>query len=323
MTFTGGLPSVLESAITSRANCHVSDLQVDGSLNNGTDLYVLGPASSTNSAIALFAGASGGVIKDSVLVVDNNGDIDKSGVEYIHERGGIDNFACGSLASRDITTGTGNTAVGQNSMLLNLDSSDNTAVGNNSLSAMTTGTGNVAVGHGALSFIASGTNNVCLGANAGIDLTLNDTNNICINNRGIVGNTQVIRIGTAQTKNFTAGIRGITTDEADAIAVLVDSTGQLGTVSSSIRYKKNINPMKNSLDLLCKLNPVSFMYKKHQNASRLHYGLIAEEVDEILPDLVVRNKNRQIETVQYEKLYAFLISAIQELSSEIALLKNK
>jgi hypothetical protein len=118
-----------------------------------------------------------------------------------------------------------------------------------------------------------------------------------------------MRIGGSflQTRAFIAGIRGVATGNNDAVNVVIDSDGQLGTVSSSRRFKKEIKPMDTASDAILALKPVTFHYNS-DNTNRAEFGLIAEEVAEINPDLVVRDKNGEIYTVRYEAVNAMLLN---------------
>ena len=113
--------------------------------------------------------------------------------------------------------------------------------------------------------------------------------------------------GNSQTRAFIAGIRGVATGNADAIAVLIDSDGQLGTLSSSRRFKKEIKPMDKASEAILGLKPVTFHYKSDGTATP-QFGLIAEEVAEANPDLVVRDQNGDIYTVRYEAVNAMLLN---------------
>src|SRR4029079_7081621 len=110
-----------------------------------------------------------------------------------------------------------------------------------------------------------------------------------------------------QTATFIAGVRGATTVNANAIPVVVDSAGQLGTVSSSRRFKDEIKPMDNSSEAILGLKPVTFHYKSDNNGTP-QFGLIAEEVAKVNPDLVVRDDNGEIYTVRYEAVNAMLLN---------------
>ena len=127
------------------------------------------------------------------------------------------------------------------------------------------------------------------------------------------------KVGT-QTKTFIAGVRGITTGVADAVLVAIDSNGQLGTISSSRRYKKDIQDMRGASAGLLELRPVTFRYTQAftDGATPTQYGLIAEEVAEIYPDVVVYNDAGQAETVQYRKVNAMLLNEVQRQHRQIA-----
>ncbi len=237
---------------------------------------------------------------------------------------GENNTAVGALALWSNTTGTLNTAIGDNALFSNTVGFENTAVGgwalfnNNtgnanvaigSLAAYSnfTGGGNTAVGRGALFGNQSGIYNIALGFAAG-DRTTGD-NNIVIGDIGVEGESNTIRIGGGgftgpQTAAFIAGISG-TAVVGDA--VVVDGNGQLGTVASSARFKKNIKPMDKTSEAILGLKPVSFQYRSDSKATP-QFGLIAEEVAKVNPDLVVRNRNDEIYSVRYDAVNAMLLN---------------
>jgi hypothetical protein len=108
----------------------------------------------------------------------------------------------------------------------------------------------------------------------------------------------------------------VTTGNADAVAVMIDSNGQLGTASSSRRVKRDIENMGDTTDTILALHPVRFRYQAHGPDSPLQYGLIAEEVADIDSDLVARNRDGEIETVYYDKVNAMLLNHVQKLTRE-------
>ena len=213
---------------------------------------------------------------------------------------------------------------------------DNVAYGEGALfnGSLTLGGGNVGIGYFAGFNITTGSSNLFLGTESGRNLTTGTNNiilsddgsgqrytssesyNILIANLGIAGETGSIRIGSAgnQSKCFIAGIRGVTTANNNAIPVLVDSLGQLGTVSSSIRHKDNVEDMGQYSSLLMRLRPVTFNYNNHLPTD-ISVGLIAEEVDKIMPSLVVY-KDSQPETVKYHDLVPMLLNELQKLRKE-------
>jgi len=124
----------------------------------------------------------------------------------------------------------------------------------------------------------------------------------------VAGESNTTRIGTVkQARSFISGIRGVTTANANAVPVVVDSAGQLGTVSSSGRFKTDIQPMDKTSETILGLKPVTFHYKSDTEATP-QFGLIAEEVAKINPDLVVRDDNGEIYTVRYEAVNAMLLN---------------
>ena len=221
-----------------------------------------------------------------------------------NNQGGYDNIAIGVQAGFGNTIGLGNTVVGNGALWANSTGSGNTAIGNFALSAYQTGNGNVAVGPHALQNNSSGSENIALGDSAGASIT--GYNNIDIGNSGQPGENDTIRIGASQTKTYIAGIYNVTTGAA-SIPVLIDAAGQVGTMSSSRRFKKEIKQMDETSDAILALKPVTFHYKSDATNTP-QFGLIAEDVAEVNPDLVVRDKNGDIYTVRYEAVNAMLLN---------------
>ena len=135
-----------------------------------------------------------------------------------------------------------------------------------------------------------------MGDFAGGNLTTGDVN-IDILNPGVAGETNTIRIGLTQTRTFIAGIFGT---NVSGSTVVVNSDGQLGVAASSRRFKREIKPMDVASEAILALRPVTFHYKSDHAGIRAQFGLIAEEVAEVNPDLVVRDKNGEIYTVRYD-----------------------
>ena len=176
----------------------------------------------------------------------------------------------------------------------------------------------------------TGAHNSALGASAGANITGNW--NIDIENEGGSGESNTIRIGepakpvgpntmVEQLRTFIAGIRGVTTGNANAVPVVIDSDGQPGTVSSSRRFKDEIKPMNKASETILALKPVTFHYKSDSTGTP-QFGLIAEEVAKVNPNLVVRDADGQIYTVRYEAVNAMLLNeflkehrTVQELKS--------
>jgi hypothetical protein len=227
---------------------------------------------------------------------------------------GNSNAAFGGQVMAGNSTGSNNSAFGYWAMADAFTGTDNTAVGYESLLGNVRGSFNTALGDSALNHNLNGSYNVGVGASAGANIS-SGSNNVDISNAGTTNDSGVIRIGTAgtQTSTYIAGISGIQTGLAGA-AVVIDANGQLGTISSSRRYKQDIEPMGDASERLFKLRPVKFHYKQPDaNGNKpLQYGLIAEEVAEVFPELVVYNKDGRPETVAYQLLAGLLLNELQK-----------
>src|SRR6266481_3118358 len=206
------------------------------------------------------------------------------------------NTATGAAALLFNTTGTENTANGTAALELNETGSQNTASGAFALFSNTTGNFNTAIGHNTLANNTTGSNNVVLGNGSGGGITtVNGV--ICIGSAG----------ANVASSCFIAQIRGKTTHNANAIPVVIDSADQLGTLSSSRRFKKEITPMDKASEAILALKPVTFHYKSDETNTPC-FGLIAEEVAQVNPDLVVRDDKGEIYTVRYDAVNAMLLN---------------
>jgi hypothetical protein len=229
---------------------------------------------------------------------------------------GTYNTAMGWDSMEFTTTGVGNAAFGYGSLTSNTTGGNNTAVGGWALLSNQTGSFNTGVGGQAGQSMTAGSGNTLLGFNAGASLTTGDYNiEIGYGVQGTSSDAGVIRIGNSnQTSAYLAGVYGVTTGTTGA-EVFIDAAGQLGTKSSSIRYKEEVQNMGDTSDKLFNLRPVTFRYKQAlaDGSKPVEYGLIAEEVAQIYPDMVSRNAKGQIETVQYSKLTPMLLNEVQKL----------
>jgi uncharacterized coiled-coil protein SlyX len=202
---------------------------------------------------------------------------------------GTENTAVGTTALLENTTGSSNTAVGRSALGANTASNDNTAVGHQALLQSTgtnnSGGGNTAIGRAAGASIISGGGNVCIGAFVSAAAGEND-------------HTYIRNINTTSVSG--GGTDSVTVDL---------TTGLLGHATSSRRYKEDIKPMDKASEALYRLNPVTYRYKKEIDATqRPAFGLIAEEVAEVNPDLVAHNVKEQPESVHYEMVNAMLLN---------------
>jgi hypothetical protein len=214
------------------------------------------------------------------------------------------NTAVGFRALNSNTTGVSNTANGVNALLRNTTGEYNTAIG---LSALQDNKGsvNTALGVNALLRNTTGDRNIALGVNAG-ELLTTGSDNIDIANAGVSGEANTIRIGVS-TKQFSTFIAGISSTPVFGNTVVVDGNGQLGTFASAARFKKEIRPMDKTSEAILALRPVTFEYKSDSKGTP-QFGLIAEEVAKVNPDLVVRDGNGEIYSVRYEAVNAMLLN---------------
>jgi hypothetical protein len=220
---------------------------------------------------------------------------------------GYANTATGSGALQANTTGIANTATGNGALLNNTTANSNTAIGAGALLSNTTGQDNTAIGSNAL-LINTGSDNIALGFEAGGNLTTGSFN-IDIGNPGIGRESGTIRLGRRQTHRatFIAGISGATVPTG--VAVIVDADGHLGTTTSSARFKDAIKPMDKASEAILALKPVTFRYKPELAPDGIpQFGLVAEEVEKVNPDLVARDEQGKPYTVRYEAVNAMLLN---------------
>jgi uncharacterized coiled-coil protein SlyX len=296
-----------------------------GALFSNTD----GQGNTANGEFALFTNTDGfnntatgaGALQNNTTADSNTANGSSA---LFNNTQGESNTAIGTAALLINQIGSRNTATGAQALFLNtaddntaygykaLDSNAtgffNTAVGDEALQTNTGGGGNTAVGYFAL-HNSTGGGNIAIGVGAGTNLTAGN-NNIYIGNVGAPGGeSNTTRVGIAKTtqRTFIDGIRGVTTGFNDAVNVVIDSAGQLGTVSSSRRFKTDIKPMDNASGSILALKPVTFRYKTQKDA-KPQFGLIAEEVAEVNPDLVVHDENGEIYTVRYDAVNAMLLN---------------
>jgi hypothetical protein len=233
---------------------------------------------------------------------------------------GNENTATGVYALYSNTTGSNNSASGQSALYSNTTGSHNAALGYSALFKNRTGIRNSAVGNNALLNNTTGRYNTAIGFGAGQRVTTG-SDNIAIANPGVTGDSQTMRlgkqgspgtVGSGITRTFVAGINGVTTGLAGS-AVMVDANGQLGTISSSRRYKEDIQPMGSVSEALFELRPVTFRYKqpREDGSKPLQYGLVAEEVAEAFPELVIYGEDGRPETVSYHLLATILLNEYQ------------
>jgi hypothetical protein len=267
-----------------------------------------------------------------------------------HNTTGITNTATGAFALGGNTTGSANTAIGQGALLYNTIGGGNTAIGQLAAISNITGNNNTAVGQGAMFqtggvnsntavgagalYAAGGDFNTALGVNAGY--VVSGSYNIFIG-AGVVGpspfqESNTIRIGDnlptdpGASACFIGGINGQTT--TSGTAVFINSSGKLGTITSSARFKKDIKPMDKASEVILSLRPVTFHYRS-DTMNTPQFGLVAEEVARMDPALVLTDKEGKPYTVRYEAVNAMLLNEFlkehrknEEQQATIAQLKS-
>jgi hypothetical protein len=191
-----------------------------------------------------------------------------------------------------------NTATGAGALLSNTAGGQNTANGAFALISNTGGNANTAIGASTLQFNTTGTLNTALGVDAGLNVTTAN-NVICIG--ALVDGADV------SNTTWIGNIYNTTTVSGTTLPVIVSDGSQLGTVSSSRRFKKEIKPMDKASEAILALKPVTFHYKS-DNSRTPQFGLIAEEVAEVNPDLVVRDKEGKPYSVRYDQVNAMLLN---------------
>jgi hypothetical protein len=222
---------------------------------------------------------------------------------------GSGNTADGAFALLSNATGFRNAATGRFALFNNTTGSFNTAHGVDALYSNTTGDGNTANGLSALAFNTTGAFNIALGTSAGQNLTTGDRN-IDIGNLGVAAEGHTIRIGTTgdQSATYIAGIAGQTVG-AGGSTCYVDNDGKLGVFLSAHRFKTDIAEMATASEAILALRPVTFHYKPELDKTGIpQFGLIAEEVEAINPDLVTRDREGKVSTVRYDQVNAMLLN---------------
>jgi hypothetical protein len=268
-----------------------------------------GDQNTANGAFALFSNTSGfqNTANGTAALLNNITGTFNTATGHnalLSNTTGHQNTAAGDSVLASNTNGNNNTAMGEVALLSNTTGSDNTAFGFDALLNNITGFQNTAIGVDALANNTEGISNIALGVSAGANLT--GDNNIDIGNAGLSDESDTIRIGQLQTQTFIAGIDGT---PVTGTAVVVNASGQLGTAASSNRFKEDIEPMGKTSQALLALKPVTFHYKKEIDpAGTSQFGLVAEDVEAVDPDLVVRGKDGKPYTVRYDQVNAMLLN---------------
>jgi hypothetical protein len=273
------------------------DLLTTGAYNTGVGNYTLFSITTGNENTAV-----GNSALNNTNTASGNSAFGFSALNAVST--GNDNTAVGTYALQRDTTGGWNTAVGIEAGGASTGNY-NTAIGFQTLYAQNDGSYNIGIGYQAAYFLTSGSNNIDIGYGSYSSTSSGD-----------YSESNTIRIGQpgTQTATYVAGIRGSLVTGA---AVYVTSSGQLGVLASSERYKTDIKTIADQTTRLEHLRPVSFKLKTDPKGA-VQYGLIAEEVDKVFPELVIHNGDGRIEGVRYEELAPMLLSQVQQQQKQIA-----
>jgi hypothetical protein len=248
------------------------------------------------------------------------------GAQALYENSsGSYNTAVGLSALYENTSGSYNTVSGALALPGNTTGSNNSAFGFGAMDQNTNGAENVAIGNFALSSNRSGSHNIAVGYESG--QFISGSNNIDIGSGGAANENGIVRIGTPGTQT-TVYIAGIESTKVTGNAVYVTSSGKLGVLASSERYKTAIESMGSNTEKLQQLRPVTF-HLKNDPTGAVQYGLIAEEVNKVYPELVIRDEKGVIQGVRYDELAPMLLNEIKkqhlkmgEIQREVAELKE-
>jgi Chaperone of endosialidase len=256
-------------------------------------------------ALLLNTGGTGNTATGAFALINNRSGTGNTAIGNQALQNNVDasgNTAVGSLAMLANTDGSTNTALGDNVLRSNTTGGHNTAVGESSLFSTTASDGNTAVGEFALFLLDGGSNNIALGTDAGQMLQTGDGN--------LYIGADIPGQMSESNHTYISNINTTSVSGAGTDTVTVDlMTGLLGHLSSSRRYKEEIKSMDSASETLYRLKPVTFRYKKEINPSQtLEYGLVAEDVAEADPNLAIRNKNGEIESVRYTAVNAMLLN---------------
>ena len=284
----------LFSLTTGVANTGVGWSNTDGSYNAalgaGTLLFNTGDQSE-------FLGIENTAVGAAALLFNTTGSENTAvGTAALVNNDASANAAFGAYALNGNTTGQGNTAIGDRALLDNTTANFNTAIGESALLSNTIGFINTAIGVGALQFNTTGYANIALGNFAGINVSTAH-NVVCISSGG----------DNVDSTTWIGNIYGVTTQSGTTAPVVVSDTGQLGTVASSERFKKDIATMEKASEAILSLRPVTFHYKTDTKAMP-QFGLVAEEVAKVNPALVLPDKEGKPYTVRYEAVNAMLLN---------------
>ena len=293
----------LAGVITSSSSTATYSVGADGTVSIGSIEPVVGALSADGNVLFLTDLTASS--SPAITVCDRHG-----AVLLMNNPSGI-------LALNSNTTGNFNNAAGFNALFANTTGSNNNAQGSNALAANTTGYGNSAMGANSLINLTTGFRNAAVGNNTGGSLIVGSYNvDIGWGVSGAADEIGVVRIGNPSFAQQTV-IAGINNSTVTGAQVYVTAGGRLGVLASSERYKTDIQSLSTDSEKLQQLRPVSFHLKSEPNGA-LQYGLIAEEVNKVYPELVIRDEQGEIQGVRYDELAPMLLNELQQQRRQLA-----
>jgi hypothetical protein len=315
----------------------LTTLSIAAAITSGTTL------TATAGAITATAGNIVPTIGDINLPSTSStvGNVNINSQRILHSYVSNSNIFLGTIAANYTLTGTNNSCVGRSSMAALTSGSKNSCLGDLSLQSITQGNENVSMGYASLNAVTTGSNNCSVGRQSltqlttgsynshfgqplSITYTSSESSNILIANSGTAAESNKLRIGVAGTGNgqvskcYIAAINGVT---VTGNALLCSTAGQLGTVSSSIRYKENVEDLGGESSGIMNLRPVKFNFN-FDKEKKIRYGLIAEEVEKTFEYLTFYNDEKQPESVLYHEIPILLLNELIKMKNRILNLKQ-
>lgn len=333
-TDSGGVPSITTSpscsgtltaglgVVVTTGNVTISSGVL--SLPNSAANFSTGIIEFGNDVFINNAGTSNTFVGNNAGITSNGGYNTGMGDTCLSGNTGNENCCVGALIAPGGSSGSQNAFLGYQCGNSLTSGTGNAAVCYAALNRLTSGSYNCGFGWESFFNITTGSYNAALGYNSGSANTSSDSSNIYLSNVGVSGESNTMRLGSQGTGNsqvsscYVAGVSGVT---VTGTAVLCSTSGQFGTIASSARYKENISDLGDETSSVMNLRPVKFNYISDESKST-KYGLIAEEVESVLPQMVFY-KDGSPESVMYHELPVLLLAEIQKLQKRIDVLEKK
>jgi hypothetical protein len=293
--------------------------------NTGTGNAAFGASSLSGSN----TGSSNAAFGASTMLLNESGSQNSAVGQsaLLFNRTGGNNTAVGYFTLRS-NQNSNSTAVGANALQSNFEGESNSAFGSQAMLFNSSGSDNTTLGYQALSNSISGSRNIAVGRDAGAGYSAGESDNIVIGSPGTTGESHAIRIGgengTGSGQHDTLFIPAATSTVGSGTPLQISASGQIGAQTSSRRFKTGIRPLGSQVDRLMALEPVSFHYKRRYvrgQPNPLQFGLIAEDVARVYPNLVVDGRDGRPHAVAYQELPVLLLAQLQRQQRQIGKLR--